>query len=46
VLFFLVTQIGATLQFRQTPSKPIYLGGSFVVVGGLIKAFLKGWLRS
>src|SRR6201999_3663601 len=32
VLFFLVAQLVAKLQFQQSPSKPIYLGGAFVVV--------------
>jgi hypothetical protein len=36
VLFFLVAQIVAKLQFHQSPSKPIYVGGSFGVIGGLI----------
>ena len=36
VLFFLVAQIVAKLQFHQSPSKPIYVGGAFVVTGGLI----------
>jgi drug/metabolite transporter superfamily protein YnfA len=38
VLFFLVAQIIAKLQFHQTPTKPIYLGGAFIIVGGLIMA--------
>jgi hypothetical protein len=41
VLFFLVAQIVAKLQFHQAPTKPIYLGGAFVVVGGLIMTFWK-----
>ncbi len=41
VLFFLVAQIVAKLQFQQSPGKPIYLGGTFVVVGGLIMTFWK-----
>ena len=41
VLFFLVAQIVAKLQFHQSPSKPIYLGGAFVVVGGLIMTLWK-----
>jgi drug/metabolite transporter superfamily protein YnfA len=36
VLFFLVAQITAKLQFHQSPTKPIYLGGAFIIVGGLI----------
>ena len=42
VLFFLVAQIVAKLQFHQSPSKPVYLGGGFVVVGGLIMTLWKG----
>jgi len=36
VLFFLAAQVVAKLQFHQVPSKPVYVGGAFVVVGGLI----------
>jgi hypothetical protein len=42
VLFFLVAQIVARLQFHQSPSKPIYLGGAFVVAGGFIMTLWKG----
>ena len=42
VLFFLVAQIVAKLQFHQSSSKPVVLGGAFVVVGGLIMTFWKG----
>jgi small multidrug resistance family-3 protein len=41
VLFFLVAQIVAKLQFDQSPSKPIYVGGAFVALGGLIMTFWK-----
>jgi hypothetical protein len=41
VLFFFVAQIVAKLQFHQSPSKPIYLGGALVVVGGLIMTLWK-----
>jgi hypothetical protein len=41
VLFFLVAQIVAKLQFDQSPSKPIYAGGTLVVIGGLIMTFWK-----
>jgi drug/metabolite transporter superfamily protein YnfA len=41
VLFFLVAQIMAKLQFHQSPTKPIYLGGAFIVVGGLIMTLWK-----
>ncbi len=42
VLFFLVAQGVAKLQFHQSPSKPIYVGGAFVVAGGLIMTLWKG----
>ena len=42
VLFFLVAQVVAKIQFHQPPSKPIYLGGAFVVIRGLIMALWKG----
>lgn len=42
VLFFVAAQIVAKLQFHQTPSRPIYVGGAFVVSGGLIMALWKG----
>lgn len=41
VLFFLVAQVVAKLQFHQSPSKPVYIGGAFVVVGGLIMSLWK-----
>jgi hypothetical protein len=42
VLFFLTAQIVAKLQFHQSPTKPIYVGGAFVVLGGLIMTVWKG----
>lgn len=42
VLFFLMAQVVAKVQFHQSPSKPIYLGGAFVVVGGFIMTLWKG----
>jgi small multidrug resistance family-3 protein len=41
VLFFLVAQVVAKLQFHQSPSRPVYVGGAFVVVGGLIMSLWK-----
>jgi len=41
VLFFFVAQIVAKLQFHQSPSKPIYVGGTFIAIGGLIMTFWK-----
>jgi drug/metabolite transporter superfamily protein YnfA len=42
VLFFIVAQIVAKLQFNQSPTKPILAGGVFIVVGGLIMTIWKG----
>lgn len=42
VLFFLVAQIVAKVQFHQSPSRAIYVGGAFVTIGGLIMTFWKG----
>lgn len=41
VLFFLVAQVVARIQFHQTPTKPIYLGGALIVLGGLVMSFWK-----
>jgi len=41
VLFFLVAQILARVRFHQTPTPPIYVGGSLIVAGGLVIAFWK-----
>jgi hypothetical protein len=41
VLFFLVAQFVAKIQLHQSPSKPIYVGGAFVVAGGVIMSFWK-----
>ena len=41
VLFFLVAQIVARLQFHQSPTRPIFLGGALIVLGGLIMSFWK-----
>ena len=41
VLFFFVAQIVAKLQFHQSPSKPIYVGGTFIAIGGLIMTLWK-----
>ena len=42
VLFFLVAQLVAKIQFHQSPSKPIYVGGAFILTGGLIMTVWKG----
>jgi hypothetical protein len=39
VLFFLVAQVVARLQFNQAPSRPIYVGGALIVAGGLVMTF-------
>ena len=36
MLFFLVAQVLGKLQFHLVPSKPVYVSGAVVVVGGLI----------
>jgi drug/metabolite transporter superfamily protein YnfA len=36
VFFFVVAQVISWLVFHQPPTRPIYLGGAFIVVGGLI----------
>ena len=39
VLFFLVAQILAKVRFHQSPTLPIYVGGSLITAGGIIIAF-------
>ena len=39
VLFFLVAQILAKVRFNQSPTIPIYVGGSLITTGGIIIAF-------
>jgi hypothetical protein len=41
VLFFFAAQFVAKLQFHQSPSKPTYVGGAFIAIGGLIMTFWK-----
>jgi hypothetical protein len=41
VLFFFVAQLVAKLQFHQSPGKPIYVGGAFIAIGGLIMTLWK-----
>lgn len=41
VLFFLVAQVIAKLQFQQQPTKPIYVGGALIVAGGLVMSLWK-----
>ncbi|WP_263378908.1 hypothetical protein [Granulicella paludicola] len=40
-LFFVVAQVVAKLRFHQSPTPPILLGGSFIVIGGLVITFWK-----
>jgi small multidrug resistance family-3 protein len=40
-LFFLVAQIVAKVRFGQTPTTPIYVGGSLILAGGLVITFWK-----
>jgi small multidrug resistance family-3 protein len=42
VLFFLVAQVVAKVQFHQSPTKPIYLGGALIVLGGVVMTVWKG----
>jgi len=42
VLFFLVAQVVAQLQFHQPPTKPIYVGGALIVLGGVVMTAWKG----
>jgi small multidrug resistance family-3 protein len=42
VLFFLVAQVVAKLQFHQSPTRPIYVGGGLIVLGGLVMTVWKG----
>jgi small multidrug resistance family-3 protein len=35
VLFFVMAQILGKVRFNQSPTPPILLGGSFIVIGGL-----------
>jgi drug/metabolite transporter superfamily protein YnfA len=41
VVFFIVAQIVAKVQFHQSPSKATWLGGAFFVIGGMIMTFWK-----
>jgi small multidrug resistance family-3 protein len=41
-LFFVMAQVVAKLRFGQSPTTPIYAGGSLIVAGGLLIAFWNG----
>jgi len=36
VLFFVMAQIIARVRFHQSPTVPIYVGGSLILAGGLV----------
>jgi small multidrug resistance family-3 protein len=38
VFFFLVAQLISSLVFHQPPGRVVYLGGAFIVLGGIILA--------
>jgi small multidrug resistance family-3 protein len=42
VLFFVVVQVLAKVRFNQTPTPPILVGGSLILLGGLVIFF---WQR-
>jgi hypothetical protein len=42
VLFFVVAQILNRVRFGQSPSVPIYVGGTLIVAGGMVIAFWRG----
>jgi hypothetical protein len=42
VLFFLVAQVLARFRFQQSPTLPIYVGGSLILAGGAVITFWKG----
>lgn len=39
VLFFVMAQILAKARFHQSPTLPIYVGGTLIVAGGFLIAF-------
>jgi hypothetical protein len=39
VLFFLVAQVLAKVRFNQSPTLPIYVGGTLIAAGGMIIFF-------
>jgi hypothetical protein len=42
VLFFIVAQVLAKVRFNQAPTPPILVGGSLILLGGMIISF---WRR-
>jgi drug/metabolite transporter superfamily protein YnfA len=41
-LFFVVAQVVAKLRFQQSPTTPIWVGGTLIVTGGLVITFWRG----
>ena len=41
VLFFIMAQILNKVRFHQSPTAPVYVGGSLIIAGGLVVAFWK-----
>jgi small multidrug resistance family-3 protein len=41
VLFFVVAQLVAKFKFHQSPTPPIYAGGTLIVLGGLVMTLWK-----
>jgi drug/metabolite transporter superfamily protein YnfA len=41
-VFFLVSQVLAKIRFNQSPTMPIYVGGTLITTGGIIIAFWRG----
>jgi small multidrug resistance family-3 protein len=41
VLFFVVAQLVAKFKFDQSPTPPIYVGGTLIVLGGIVMTVWK-----
>jgi len=41
VFFFIIAQIISWLFFHQPPSRPVWLGGAFIVAGGVVIALMQ-----
>jgi small multidrug resistance family-3 protein len=41
VLFFVVAQLVAKFKFHQSPTPPIYVGGTLIVLGGIVMTVWK-----
>jgi small multidrug resistance family-3 protein len=41
VLFFLMAQVIAKVRFGESPTLPIYVGGTLITAGGLVIAWVK-----